>query len=96
MPSRARSKMQATINPQSREYIKALNRRNGDRRLPRTTFEKFKLWLTRKWANWKRWLQAAFNATGMAMGVYSFFRSFGSKTMLAMLALGFLLAPIET
>lgn len=90
-----RSKIQIAINPKLRENHAELDRRAGDRRQPRTLWQRLVAYLNRRWENWRRWLRAAFDAAGMSMGVYSFFKSFGSKALLAMMALGFFLAPIS-
>lgn len=96
MPT-AKSKGTVNTAPLSklRAVLPELDRREADRRQPKTLWARFKRWLNARWVNWKRWLKAAMDAAAMSMGAYGFFRAFGVRTFLTMLVLGLFLAPIE-
>lgn len=81
--------------PKLRERVKELDRREGERRQPKSLFAKVKRWLNRRWQNSRRWLRAIFDATAMAMGAFSFWSSYGAKVFASMLIAGVFLAPIE-
>lgn len=59
-----------------------------------TMWQRIKRWLNRRWENWKSWVRAGLDAMGLAITGYSFFRSFGRKAFLFVLAVGMFLAPI--